>query len=586
MIVMNDPYQIYYFDAVRGPSSSSTINSSATLQILRLFSSTDDDDDDAPVTKSSQQTVAPLSSRTQPIRIFYASQGGKAKLFAQELQQTLQDELHTVTSVSCQSCNDAQLQPGSALHLFLTSTTGVGQPPDNAKEFYERIMAMINSSSSSASSSRPLSKLEYAVFGLGNSEAHPQHFNAMAKSLDARLSELGASRVMELRLGDDGRTNDVTDDFEQYMEDLLDLLKEDHSPAEAELSIADVQIAKSTSTKTSENRVDGDKSTASILKFSKTLLQKLLPTPMPLPSNNLVFTSTNTFSFQQHPYTTQQRFLTTTLRRRRAKYEKFNEAQLQSQTAPSSAIEVPFEYSGESLEEYRKKANLSPWTPVPDSVARKIFDSATPGPEDIHVELGSGDGRVNFHAMDYGVKQSIGIDVDPDIVAKANDRLQRIHPQPNMQFIVENLMDPKSLAWSEHVPNATILTMYFAKDGLEKIRPMLEQALRGKSCKIYTCGYAMPGWESQIVETVLDMPIYFYDWGSADVHLVRPDSFIDALPPGMSPPSNRDQYMHKKKHSTYQPDPLPGFHPDDLKDYAWDDFDSPSDENRSNDNRK
>jgi hypothetical protein len=187
--------------------------------------------------------------------------------------------------------------------------------------------------------------------------------------------------------------------------------------------------------------------------------------------------------------------------------------------------------------------------------------------------------------MDYGVQQSIGIDVDPDIVQKANDRLQRIHPQPNIQFVVENLMDPHSQAWTEHVPNATILTMYFAKDGLEKIRPMLEQSLRGKSCKIYTCGYAMPGWESQIVETVLDMPIYFYDWGNVDVHLIRPESFVDQLPPGMARSSNMDQYMRKNKKSTYQPNPLPGFHPDDLKDYAWDDF-GPSDNDATGEDNK
>jgi hypothetical protein len=197
----------------------------------------------------------------------------------------------------------------------------------------------------------------------------------------------------------------------------------------------------------------------------------------------------------------------------------------------------------------------------------------------IHVELGSGDGRVNFHAIDYGVKQSIGIDVDPAIVQKATDRLQRIHPPPNIRFVVENLMDPKCQTWTDHVPQATILTMYFARDGLQKIRLMVEQALRGKRCKIYTCGYAMPGWESQMVETVLDMPIYFYDWGNPDiddVFFMRPESFVDELSPDDIAllPHQRDPYMrnNRQRTSTYRPDPLPGYHPDDLKDYGWDDF--------------
>jgi hypothetical protein len=38
-------------------------------------------------------------------------------------------------------------------------------------------------------------------------------------------------------------------------------------------------------------------------------------------------------------------------------------------------MEEPFRYSGESVDEYaEQRATLSPWTPVPDSVARKIFD--------------------------------------------------------------------------------------------------------------------------------------------------------------------------------------------------------------------
>ena len=201
----------------------------------------------------------------------------------------------------------------------------------------------------------------------------------------------------------------------------------------------------------------------------------------------------------------------------------------------------------------------------------------------VHVELGSGDGRVNFHAIEYGVSESIGIEVDEDVVVLAEERLNRIHPKPNLKFIVSDLMDPESPAWLEHVPRATILTMYFATDGLQKIKPYLEQALRGKKCKIFACGYPMPGWDSQIVETVLDIPIHFYDWGNDEINMMMPsDSIVDSLPPtkGMVPLDNMDQYMGRKnKKSTFVQDPLPGYHPDDLIDYGWmDDFDEKEEE--------
>lgn len=207
--------------------------------------------------------------------------------------------------------------------------------------------------------------------------------------------------------------------------------------------------------------------------------------------------------------------------------------------------------------------------------------------------MGSGDGRVNFHAIEYGVSESIGIEVDEDVVKLAEERLNRIHPRPNLNFFVSDLMDPNSSAWQEHVPRATILTMYFATDGLQKIRPYLEQALRGKKCKIFTCGYPMPGWDSQIVETVLDIPIHFYDWGNESVNMMAlqpSDSIVDSLPPGaanplkgagVAPSDNMDQYMGRKnKKSTFIEDPLPGYHPDDLIDYGWmDDFEKDEKQN-------
>lgn len=89
----------------------------------------------------------------------------------------------------------------------------------------------------------------------------------------------------------------------------------------------------------------------------------------------------------------------------------------------------------------------------------------------------------------------------------------------------------------------------------------------------------MPGWESHMVETVLDMPIHFYDWGNTDdTMMIQSDSFVDALPSSMTRTNKAvemDQYMKRKNiKSTFRPDPLPGFHPDDLIDYGWDDFGS------------
>jgi hypothetical protein len=175
-------------------------------------------------------------------------------------------------------------------------------------------------------------------------------------------------------------------------------------------------------------------------------------------------------------------------------------------------LEEPYEHGETDMEEYLSKTSLSPWAPIPDAVARKVFDVAQAKPEDIHVDLGSGDGRVNFHAIDYGVKRSIGIDVDQNIVKLATDRLAKRHPQPDLEFHVADLLDENHQVW-EKVQEATILTMYFAEEALEKFRPLLEKKLIGRECKVITCGYEMPGWDSSMSEVVLGTQIHLYEWG-------------------------------------------------------------------------
>jgi hypothetical protein len=54
-----------------------------------------------------------------------------------------------------------------------------------------------------------------------------------------------------------------------------------------------------------------------------------------------------------------------------------------TQIPSAFGMEEPFSYSGDTVGEYSEKATLSPWTPVPDSVARKIFDRADVQEDDV-----------------------------------------------------------------------------------------------------------------------------------------------------------------------------------------------------------
>jgi Methyltransferase domain len=183
----------------------------------------------------------------------------------------------------------------------------------------------------------------------------------------------------------------------------------------------------------------------------------------------------------------------------------------------SSSSTVPFDHGLDSTEEYLNKTTLSPWVPLPEVVARKALDVAGVTSEDVHVDLGSGDGRVCFLALDaFGAARSVGVDVDEAIVSVAEARKSKRHPSPtNLQFYVGDLLDPFSSAWDVVLTaNPTVITMYFASSALTQLRPVLEEKLVGRSCRIVTSGYEMPGWEASTFEVVLGTQIYLYQWNT------------------------------------------------------------------------
>lgn len=161
--------------------------------------------------------------RPDYIRILFGSQGGTAQLLAMQLSEELEElDCH----VEVMALNDAStpaehLQPGKALHVFIISVSGVGEPPNNARDFYKWLM---NDTNTNDAEDNAFGLLKYAVFGLGNQKAHPNHYNVIGKNLDKKLEELGANRFFPLGLGNDGEC--LEDDFDTWRDQFLKTIKQ------------------------------------------------------------------------------------------------------------------------------------------------------------------------------------------------------------------------------------------------------------------------------------------------------------------------------------------------------------------------
>lgn len=129
---------------------------------------------------------------TRTLRVLYASQSGNAEAAAHALGERLRGadagEGH-VWAVAVDSMDSfAGIDWSAETHLALVSSTwGDGDMPDNGKAF----AAFLDSEAAAA-----LSGLRYAVLGLG--DRNYARFCAAATRLDARLSALGATRLLPL----------------------------------------------------------------------------------------------------------------------------------------------------------------------------------------------------------------------------------------------------------------------------------------------------------------------------------------------------------------------------------------------------
>ncbi|XP_040915620.1 NADPH-dependent diflavin oxidoreductase 1 isoform X2 [Toxotes jaculatrix] len=125
--------------------------------------------------------------------ILYGSQTGTAQDTAQRIARQAKRKWLHVQVLPLDSYNVANLISES-LVVFVCSTTGQGDPPDNMKNFWRFLFKKSLPVGS-------LSRLDCAVLGLGDS-SYPK-FNFVAKKLHKRLLQLGASTLLPVGLADD-----------------------------------------------------------------------------------------------------------------------------------------------------------------------------------------------------------------------------------------------------------------------------------------------------------------------------------------------------------------------------------------------
>ncbi|KFH10726.1 flavodoxin domain-containing protein [Toxoplasma gondii MAS] len=113
-------------------------------------------------------------------------------------------------------------QREEAVVVFVVSTTGYGEMPENAQKFWRLLLK-------ASLPSDFLSSLKFAVFGLG--DRLYKQFNFAARKLQMRLKQLGAQEVYRIGLGDDQHDFGYEGEFDPWLSGLLPSLVSLYSPS-------------------------------------------------------------------------------------------------------------------------------------------------------------------------------------------------------------------------------------------------------------------------------------------------------------------------------------------------------------------
>lgn len=158
--------------------------------------------------------------------------------------------------------------------------------------------------------------------------------------------------------------------------------------------------------------------------------------------------------------------------------------------------------------------SVAPYVPTPINVVRMMLKLADVGSEDTVYDLGCGDGRILFSAVDeFGVRKAVGYDLNTAMCRSIQRKIGDKKFEDRIQVVNGNF-------FLADLSPASVITLYLTTSGNSKLRPKLEEELSA-GARVVSHDFPIHGWST--IKT--DVP-YHYTVGSHKIFVYCiPDAY-------------------------------------------------------------
>lgn len=142
------------------------------------------------------------------------------------------------------------------------------------------------------------------------------------------------------------------------------------------------------------------------------------------------------------------------------------------------------------------------WVPTPPAYIEPFFELAPVSSSDTVYDLGSGDGRLLFAALEKGAGKCIGIELDPECITVSRENAKNKGLDEKLTFIEGDVM-------AQDLSAASVVLCYLLGSACAALRPKFESELK-PGTRLVMESFPVPGWKPARTKEINGKSFYLY----------------------------------------------------------------------------